>query len=608
MRFLLLALVTLSTLSHAGNEKSRNLLLRDLIKNAFDFRTPDKEISPAVFEGKKGNILFFVRGGCPIAKLYTPRYKDLIQKYKEDFNFFIVFSSADETPKELSKSILGNVEGAITVHDSLSLIAKQAEISVSPTVLLLDGQFSYIYKGPIDDQYGISGRKPAPLHNYLEDRVLQIKNGTSPAFETIQTQGCDMGLYEYKTDEKAKSNITYYSHIKSIIQRGQCLRCHQDNNIAEFQPLGSYEDVAGVSLTAATRISSRRMPPWQADPRYGDFHDAKRLSIQDIQTFVEWTKNGSPKGDPKDEPKNTSEDNHASIESPDRVWKMPVAFDVPADGVLEYKYFLTDSGLTEDTWVSAVNVLPGKLSVVHHSRLFVIPPDMQIEEPTLVQKMMGHRLKLSEEQLKWATALWGSTGSDPSPTSLGSYTPGTNRAFSEGMGVLIPKGSKILFEQHYTPNGTAAKDQTSVSVKFSKTPPKYQILELPLGPKLSIKIPPGDANYSITSEYEFPRKAKIVSFRPHMHLRGKSYRVEIVKPGKEKETLLWIPHWDYKWQTYYEFKTPIDVEPGTQILATATWDNSAENPSNPNPADTVTFGPKIDDEMAMAYMNMVWAD
>lgn len=606
--FVILCCHFLSTSSLASTDKPRNLLLRDLIINSFDYRTPNKEISPALFEDKKGTILFFVRAGCPIAQLYSTRLKQLIEQHKTEFNFLIVFSSADETDESIAKSPLGDIDGAIIVRDSLSLLAREAEVSVSPTVVLLGPEYSFVYQGPIDDQYSISGRKPAPLHNYLKDQITRLKGDAKAAFESIRTQGCVMSLYQYRTDENAKSDVTYFSHIKSIIQRGQCLSCHRTGNIAEFQPLDTYDDVAGNSFTAAERIASRRMPPWQADPRYGVFHDAKRLSASDIQTFMKWIKAGSPKGDEKSEPIQDESTKPSVIDSPDRTWTMPQPFEVPADGVLEYKYFLVDSGLDKDTWVSAVNVMPGAPSVVHHSRLFVVPPDMQISNPTFIQRKLAQRLKLSLDELKWATVLWGEAGNDPSSTSLGSYTPGTDRSFADGMGVLIPKGSKILFEQHYTPNGVATKDQTKVSIKFSATRPKYQILELPLGPKFSIRIPPNDPNYSLVSEYEFPKNAKIISFRPHMHLRGKSFRVELVRPGQAKETILSIPYWDFKWQTYYEFKAPIDVVPGTKVIATATWDNSPDNPSNPNPAAEVTFGPNIFDEMGMAFMNLVWSD
>jgi len=427
--------------------------------------------------------------------------------------------------------------------------------------------------------------------------------------ETQKVRGCAMPLYHYTVTAKAPSPITYYKDIVPILHRGQCLRCHTEGNVAGVIPLRSYDDVAGSSLTAATRIASRRMPPWQADSRYGDFHDARTLSPEDIQTFLSWVEAGSPEGTASSQQADPIEES-LSLPNADRTWKMPTPFNIPSHGVLPYQYFLIDSGITEDTWVSAVDVRPGNPAVVHHMRVFVLPPGLQAKEISWFRRIAATRLNITGEHLKWATLLWGLSGEDPSATVLGSYTPGRPRAFPRDTGVLITKGSQLLFEAHYTTNGHPFQtDQSSVSVTFSESPPKHQVLELSMGLKFSIQIPPNDPNFTATKEYEFPRKAMITAFRPHMHLRGRSYRIEMIRPGQEKaETLLWIPYWDYKWQTYYEFKTPLEVEKGTRLIATATWDNSANNPSNPDPTQKVVFGPAISHEMAMAYMNLVWAD
>lgn len=600
----------------------RNILQRDLLLHAVDYREPLKVPTPDKFEGKKGNLVYFVKSACPLARLYAPKLQELINEYKKDFNVFVVFPSPEETEAMVKKSPLGQLTGATLVMDPLSDLATFSDVTISPTAVLFDGDFNPVFQGPLDDQFGIGYRKNQACKQYVKKKMRELQAGIRPPFEKLPTQGCE---FDFSPAKKENCKVSYHSGIKQIIERGRCLSCHQEGNIAGQYPLGTYEDLKSNAATAATQIRARRMPPVQIDPRFGEFHDVERLSPEDIQAFTEWVQCEMPEG--KKAP-GTSEGSRPPLKEtfkPDLVLSMSAPKEIDATGIMPYQYELIDPKFTEDKWVSSAKVIPGNLSVVHHVRTFVIPPDLVVEKPGFAESLIAMRLyEIPREQLQWSKALWGERGQDPSETALGSYTPGTSRNFPEGMGVFIPKGSKILFELHYTPNGESGQtDLSRVELKFSKTPAKHQILELPLGPNIKdLKILPDDRNAQMVIEYELPKKADIVSFRPHMHMRGKSYKVERVRPGKEPETLISIPYWDYKWQSYYELKKPLRLEKGEKIRVTAVWDNSAENPSVPFhpdpekpegpgiPGHTIKahFGPNIHNEMAFAYINLVWAE
>jgi hypothetical protein len=291
--------------------------------------------------------------------------------------------------------------------------------------------------------------------------------------------------------------------------------------------------------------------------------------------LLAWVDQGCPKGEDKELPAPREWPEGWTIGKPDKVYEMPQTYKVPARTLfgIPYQYFVVDAKLEEDAWVQAAEVRPGNRAVVHHVLVYVKPP--RIDPETAVDKI-GRGL-------------------------LVAYAPGdVPLELAPGMAKKIPKGSMLVFQMHYTPNGEELTDRTSVGIIFAKEPPKQEARTRAIAQK-QFAIPPGDGNYKVTSTTTFDRDGVLVSLMPHMHLRGKSFQYEVVYPDGKKETLLSVPRYDFGWQTSYRLAKPLELPKGTRIECTAFFDNAATNPNNPNPLATVRWGDQTWEEMMIGF-------
>jgi hypothetical protein len=259
---------------------------------------------------------------------------------------------------------------------------------------------------------------------------------------------------------------------------------------------------------------------------------------------------------------------------------MPEAYEVPAvapKGGIEYQYFEVDTHFTEDRWVERAEAKPDATSVVHHIIVFIVRPGLHF-----IPKQGN------------APLLCGTAPGDM-PLIL---SPGTAKK--------IPAGSKLIFQMHYTANGAAQKDRSSVGLIFAKEPPKQEVHSLAVA-NMRLEIPPGEANYERESSFLFPRDGKILSFMPHMHLRGKDFRAEAIYPDGRKETVLWVPHYNFNWQSVYRLDKPLVMPRGSRIHFVAHFDNSSANPNNPDPKQRVHWGDQTWDEMMIGWTDATFA-
>jgi hypothetical protein len=256
---------------------------------------------------------------------------------------------------------------------------------------------------------------------------------------------------------------------------------------------------------------------------------------------------------------------------------MEKEFKVPAAGVLNYQRFTVDPGLKEDAWIQAAECRPGNRAVVHHILVYILKP--------------GTRNPYSPDGTAATLAGWA-PGDMPVI-----YPPGTAR--------LIPANSKLLFEVHYTPNGTEQTDRSSVGVIFAKKPPE-RVAETNILANLTFKIPPKEGNVRGKMTFTFPEDALVLSFMPHMHLRGTSAKYVALYPDGKTETLLSVPDYDFSWQSVYRYAEPLKIPKGTKLTWSGTWDNSPDNPRNPDPTKEVFWGLQTWDEMQNGWMDVVW--
>lgn len=338
------------------------------------------------------------------------------------------------------------------------------------------------------------------------------------------------------------------------------------------------------------------MPPWFADPHFGTFSNDPSLTPAQIQAFSAWADAHAPKGNPRDAPPPVHWTTGWNIAKPDVVLEMPQAKKIPASGDVPYQYIIIPTHFKEDRWVSMSEIRPSNRMVVHHAVAYVRDPKSQ----WLRGAPVG--VPFSADDLPTAAqrrdAMW--TTND----ILLVYAPGSSPdRWPDGFAKLVPAGSDIVLQMHYTTHGMATEDRTRIGLVFSKEPPRKRVLTLQLTNDRFV-IPPGDPDHRVEVHGSLPNDALLLSFFPHMHLRGKTFEYNILEPGGRVRTLLRIPHYDFYWQLSYRLQHPMPLKAGTVLQAVATFDNSKNNPHNPDPDSAVTWGEQTWAEMMVGFFDV----
>ncbi len=381
---------------------------------------------------------------------------------------------------------------------------------------------------------------------------------------------------------------TFYKNVLPVLQR-HCQPCHRPGEPGPM-PLLDYAGTKPWAAAMAKAVSSRQMPPWFADPAVGHFANNRSLSPEDIQTIMAWAEAGAPAGDPKDAPQPVQWVDGWSIGKPQIVFEMPSGFDVPASGVLPYHYVIIPTHFKHDTWIRLAEVRAGDRAHTHHIVVSLREPDSK----WLAGEPIGVPFTLDPH----------SYGGGVPGEFLAGYGPGAiPETLSPGQAKLIKAGSDLVFQLHYTTNGQPGHDQSRIGLIFSEQTPRQRVLTLAAA-NIRFRIPPNNPDYQVDAKVTLHAPATLVSLLPHMHLRGKSFEFRVVFPDGHIEPLLSVPHYSYHWQLSYYLAKPLPLPPGSTIECTAHFDNSANNPMNPDPSKAVRFGPQSWDEMMIGYFEV----
>jgi hypothetical protein len=368
-------------------------------------------------------------------------------------------------------------------------------------------------------------------------------------------------------------------------------------------PYVTYEQTRPFAGAIAISATDKKMPPWFADPNVGKFSNDPSLTPQEIRILTSWAKSGAPAGNPGAAPPPRLWAEGWNISQPDLVVKMPKPVAIPPRGDVEYTYEIVPSGFTQDLWVQMSEVRPESREHVHHAVVYIRPPESQWLRHAPVGRPFTASDLSSEQGRREARA----TTSD----ILLVYAPGSSPDnWPDGMAKLVPAGSDIVFQMHYTTNGHAAHDQTNIGMVFAKKPPAQRVLSLQLT-NTQFVIPPGVSDARVEVRGTMPNDALLLSFFPHMHLRGKRFEYSIVhpdgradgRPGGKDEPLLRV-NYDFYWQMSYRLATPIPLKAGTELEADAWYDNSKNNPHNPDPSAAVYCGEQTYDEMMVGFFDV----
>jgi hypothetical protein len=403
---------------------------------------------------------------------------------------------------------------------------------------------------------------------------------------------------------------TFYRDVLPILEE-RCKGCHRAAGIAP-RPFETYEQTRPYAAAIAAAAQTRSMPPWFADPNVGKFSNDPSLSPGQIATVAAWAKAGALPGRPAapiatiHQMGTTGEMGGWSIAPPDLILKMPRGVALPESGDVEYTYEIVPTGFREDRWVQAVEILPALRANVHHAVVYIRPPDSNwMRHAPVGVPFTASTLSDPEDR---RGAHW--TDSDV----LLVYAPGSSPDdWPDGMAKFIPAGSDLVFQMHYTTNGHAGSDRSSVGLIFSKHPPSQRVLTLQLTNDHFV-IPPGAPDFRVEARGTLPNDATLLSFFPHMHLRGKRFEYNIVHrdkdssaaPEQQLEPLLRV-NYHFHWQMSYRLAEPRLLKAGTELQAVAWYDNSRGNPHNPDPDAAVRWGEQTYDEMMVGFFDVAVA-
>lgn len=553
-------------------------------------------------------VVVFLGTECPLAKLYAPRLARLAKKF-DDARVAIIGIDAnqqDSIQEIASYAQRHKIEFPI-LKDPGNTVADRFAAIRTPEVFVLDKDRVVRYWGRIDDQYGFADgvgyQRPEPTRDDLVEAVEELLAGKEVSVPTTKALGCHIGRVR---EANENSDVTYSNQIARIFQ-DHCLECHRPGRIGPFE-MTSYDDVVGWGEMIREVVEQKRMPPWHANPLHGQFVNDMSLSKKEEQLIATWVENGCPEGDPSDLPAPKEFFEGWVIGEPDQiVYMRDEPIEVPAEGVIDYYHFVVDPGWTEDKWIMAAEAKPGSLETVHHILVLVAPPG-------LTQSDLNNRRRDGERGRDDRGNRRGRSGRDGGGRErrgggigggnlISGYAPGMNPMLNtDGTTAMhVKAGSKLVFQVHYTPNGTPHTDRSYVGLKFADPEKVEYVARSTSIMNPFFNIPPGASDYQATAKTTFEHDTLIVNMTPHMHTRGKAFRYEATYPNGEKEILLDVPSYDFNWQTTYNLKEPKLMPKGTTLLCTAHWDNSEDNLSNPDPSKRVSWGDQTWEEMMIGF-------
>jgi hypothetical protein len=419
--------------------------------------------------------------------------------------------------------------------------------------------------------------------------------------------------------QEAGSAPTFARDVAPILER-QCGSCHRPDGMAPMSLL-SYKEARPWAKSIREAVASRKMPPWHADPRHGEFRNDRRLSEREVATILGWVDGGALEGE-EDRDLRPAPDPAPGwrIGKPDLVLTMPQEFTVEAQGPDEYQYFLIPTGFKEDRWIQAAEARPGNPKVVHHLIAFIQPKRERVGDqraagsaaPTIFRRD-GTLIRVDANAPVFdagcATAEGGQgvrpdgTVRDTMPALLAGEAPGRDAdVWLPGQAKRVPAGADILLQVHYSKNGSVQKDRSSIGLIFATRPPERELYTMPVQNHY-FRIPPGAANHEVNACYTFSENVHVTALMPHMHVRGKDMEIRAVYPDGRSQVLLSVPSYSFNWQTTYYLKNPLAVPQGTRIEVRAHFDNSARNPMNPDPTRAVRWGDPTYDEMMIGWVD-----
>jgi len=539
--------------------------------------------------GERGTVLVLMSLTCPLCQKRAPEVARVEARARGvGFGFVHVALGGLDSADELRAHAQRLQLAGLVLRDERGALAEVLDARTTTEVFVVDARGTLRYRGALNDQYGLGFALDAPRHRYLDDALRALIRGEEPAITATTSPGCVVERSAMKTTHAA-SQVTYSRDIARLVQNN-CVECHRADGVAPFA-LDSHDAVAKRASMLQAVVEDGTMPPWfAAHDSGGPWANDRSLPARERALFAQWIAAGKPRGDEAELPlPRVFAREGWKLGEPDSVYALPEAFRVPAEGAVKYQYTAVPTGLTEDRWVTSIEVRPGAPEVVHHVLAYALP----------AEAFENGRLKRWDllDERRGFFAAWA-PGSEPV-------------VYPEGHARELRAGTVLMFELHYTPNGRAMRDRSSIGVRFAPDDPTWRpehIVRTAGISNRSIRIPAGAAEHREVSTGIAAREMRVHAFMPHMHLRGVAFRFDEVAADGARRTLLDVPRYDFNWQLRYELATPLALGAGARIDIAGLFDNSSGNPANPAPDKTIVWGPETKDEMLIGFVDYVLAE
>jgi peroxiredoxin len=520
------------------------------------------------FKGATAFVLVFTDGGCPLAQRYLPAVQRLYADYDaKGVVVLAVNAGADDSIAGMAAQAVRHGCEFPFVKDFGAECARALGVTRTPEAVVLDAGRRLRYRGRIDDQYRLSGARPAPTRHDLREALDAVLAGRRVSVPTTPVDGCPIT----RAEPAKREGLTFARDVAPILVK-HCQECHRPGTAAPFS-LQSFQQVSSRAKAIAEVVADGRMPPWHAAPEH-DFANRRGLSADEKDVLLQWLASDRPRGDDRGLPAPLPPAGEWRIGKPDFVVSAP-AHDLPAAGDVDYKYAILPTAFLHDTWVQAVEIKPDNPRVMHHCNLAHFRPGGQFSTDQLI------------------------TGQVPGGEAMN---------LPEGVAYKVPAGSALVLQIHYVTTGKPETCRISVGFRYARGTVHKQLRHVLLEDK-KYTIPPGSPAHPVTAARTLDRDALGVGLFAHMHLRGKDMTFRATYPDGTAETLLLIPNYSFDWQQPYRWGPHGKRLPkGTRLEAVAHYDNSPFNPYNPDPTAAVRDGPQTRHEMHNGFVFYVDAD
>lgn len=520
-------------------------------------------------------VLFFTANECPVARQSAAKLRDLQERWaSRGVGVYLVNANSADDRKSINKETreLG-IWHLPTLKDDTQGVARHLGVKrTGETIAINPKNGSVIYRGAIDDQLAEGASKPAATEHYLDSALENFLAGRPVQPAQTAARGC---VIHFEGGTGPDSAPVHYAREVAPILQAKCVSCHSPGNIGQWA-MSSHRKVQGMAGMIEEVLLTHRMPPWDADPHVGKFANDASLSIAETQTLLRWVHQGAPRGEGADPLESLQIPVHPDwpLGPPDIVLKFAEPQQIPANGVLDYRHIEVRAGNSNAAWVRAVYVKPGNRKVVHHIIGRV--------------KEGGQRDHLGQNEL------------------FVGWAPGaTQGPFPEGSGKFLPANARFDLELHYTTCGSTQTDASEIGLYLLKERPKRRFESVPVV-NFQFEIAPGDPNSQVQAFHCFTQDALLHSITPHMHLRGRWMKFDVLRPDGRRETVASIPRYDFNWQHSYQLPKPQQLRAGTWVQLSGGFDNSSRNPANPDPKKAVHWGEQSWDEMFLGWYNVTW--